>query len=271
MAEVPGLIAPTTVPAGIVTWLIESPVALIGCPTETPAKLDTPVTWLLPAVRVPVGDSTPELATFDIVIVPALWLRAVMVVPRATPVPEIGCPTASPAKPPLGTLVMTALLLVKVPVVDMVVTAVVAVAVFDMVIALPIAEMVVPAWTFGPVIGWPTMSPLVLDTDVMLVLPLVVRPKNDTWLVTVAAAEMTMFVPTAETTVAVEGMPVPLIGCPATMPVTLDTPVIVVLLRVVKPVGATEVVLLALAERVTVVPEADTIKAPAGMKVPVTG
>jgi hypothetical protein len=38
-----------------------------------------------------------------------------------------------------------------------------------------------------------------------------------------------MVVPLADTTVAPAGMPVPLIGCPATIPVTLDTPVMVTL------------------------------------------
>jgi hypothetical protein len=121
------------------------------------------------------------------VIVPVLALSAVMVVPGAMNVlwlgsvleTEIGCPMINPVKPvPPDTFVMTALPLVRVPVVLMLDTAVVTVAVFDMVTALPITETVVPDWTPEPVevIGCPTISELALVTDVMLALPAVRRP-----------------------------------------------------------------------------------------------
>ena len=195
MAEVPELIEPTIVPAGMVTWLIPRPVAAIGCPTAMPVRLDTAVIVLLPAVRVPLGEIAPVLATPDIVIVFALELTAVMVVPGGMPVPEIGSPATTLVK--LDTDEMVALPLVRVPVGFTVVTTVVAWAGFDMVIALPIAEMVVPDWTPVPVevIGCPTTSPLVLDTDVMLELPLVRRPEKVVWLVAVAGRDKTMVVP----------------------------------------------------------------------------
>jgi hypothetical protein len=173
-------------------------------PTANPAVEDTEVTLVLPKVAVPVNE-TPN-----------------------------GCPLARLVKPALGTPVMTALPLVRVPVVVITVCVVVAVALFDMVIALPIAEIVVPDGRAAPevaVIGCPTISPLVVDTDVMLVLPAVRRPESVTWLVAVAAVVgvMTMLVPLADTTVALAGMPVPLIGSPAKIPLTLDTPVMVLL------------------------------------------
>lgn len=109
------------------------------------------------------------------------------------------------------------------------VCVVVAVAVSDMVIALPIATTVVPDGTPVPVIGCPTVMPLMLDGAVMLALPLVRMPKKVVWLVAVAGAEMTMLVPLEDTTVAFEGMPVPLIAAPFTILVRADTPVMVVL------------------------------------------
>ena len=197
MDELEELIEPTIVPAGMVTWLIARAVAAIGCPTAMPVRLDTPVMTLLAAVRVPLGESAPLLATFDIVIVFALELNAVMVVPGGMPVPEIGSRLATLVK--LDTDEMVALPLVRVPVGVAVVTTVVAWAGFDMVmvVALAIAEIVVPAWTPAPVevIGCPTTSPLVLDTDVMLELPLVRRPENVVWLVAVAGRDRTMLVP----------------------------------------------------------------------------
>jgi hypothetical protein len=54
-------------------------------------------------------------------------------------------------------------------------------------------------------------------------------------------------------------MPVPLIGAPATTPLTLDTPVMVTLPLVVKPVGATVERPLAAADMVTLVPDAAVI------------
>jgi hypothetical protein len=194
MDELEELIEPTIVPAGMVTWLIPRPVAAIGCPTAIPVRLDNPVIVLLPAVRVPLDESAPLLATPDIVIVFALELTAVMVVPGGMPVPEIGSPATTLVK--LDTDEMVALPLVRVPVGFTVVTAVVAAALFDMVITLPIAEIVVPDGTPVPVevIGCPTTSPLVLDTDVMLGLPLVRRPENVVTLVAVAGRDMTMVV-----------------------------------------------------------------------------
>src|ERR1039457_3976002 len=98
MDELEELMEPTIVPAGMVTWLIARAVAAIGCPTAMPVRLDTPVMTLLAAVRVPLGESAPLLATFDIVIVFALELNAVMVVPGGMPVPEIGSRLATLVK-----------------------------------------------------------------------------------------------------------------------------------------------------------------------------
>lgn len=227
MAEVLAPIEPMSVPAGMVTWLIPRPLALIGCPTAMPVMFDTPVTRLLPAVRVPVGEITLVLAVFDIVTVPAFGFSAVMNVPWPMPVPEIGCPATSEAKAALGTPVMIVLLLVRLPVMPMGVEGVVAVALADMVISpVPTDETVVFAGIPVPVIGCPAATPVVLSTDVMLALPLVRIPVYITGVgVAVAAADNLMVVPLADATVVPAGMPAPLIGCPATTPVMADTPV----------------------------------------------
>lgn len=151
MAEVLALIEPTRVPAGMLNWETEVPTAVIGCPTATPARLVIPVMTLLFAVIVPMGESAPALAAFDIVMVPVLGLSAVMVVPGATPT---GAPTRASA--------------VALPV-----------AALDNTNVLPLIDvMVVPEGMKLPVTIPPTANPTVEDTAVTLVLPVATVPVN---------------------------------------------------------------------------------------------
>lgn len=118
-----------------------------------------------------------------------------------------------------------------------------AVAAFEITMVLPLDETtMVPSGMPVPVMSWPFVTPVRLDTPVMFVLPEVTMPVGVTVLaatVAVAAADMTMVVPLAETTMAPAAMPVPAISSPAVTPVRLETPVIDVLPEVTLPVAVT--------------------------------
>ncbi len=152
-----------------------------------------------------------------------------IVAPTGIPVPAMSCPTANPAT--LDTAVRTALPEVAIPVNRTVCAGVEAVAFADIVIELAVtAVMLVPAAIPVPVIGWPMITPAILETPETVGLPAVRLPVVTTWLVNVAGAEIVMVVvPIGLSIVAPDGMPVPVITCPTMSPLTLDRPVIVAL------------------------------------------
>jgi hypothetical protein len=99
--------------------------------------------------------------------------------------------------------------------------------------------MVVPAGMPAPVMVCPLVTPVRLNTEVMLELPAVTMPKNVEELVVVAAFDITMvLMPLVEAMVVPVGMPVPEMAWPANTPVRLDTPVMDVLPEATKPVSA---------------------------------
>lgn len=169
-----------------------------------------------------------------------------MVVPVGMPVPEMACPTITPAR--LVTFVMRGLLAVTVPVGVTVLLAVgfadILTVMFGAVPVIPPVAMVVPGVMFAPVRGCPTASPVLLATRVMFGLPEVRMPLNVVWvgnaLLAVAAADIVILVPMAVMVVAgLAGMPTPVRGCPTASPVVLDTGVRVVLPLVIMPVIVT--------------------------------
>src|ERR1035441_8858232 len=109
-----------------------------------PVRLDNPVMTLLPAVRVPLGESAPALATFDIVTVPAFAFSAVMYVPGAMPggVAIRGSAAALP------------------------------VAALDKTTVVPLIAVIAPVMKLPETVA-PTANPAVEGTEVTLVLPLV--------------------------------------------------------------------------------------------------
>ncbi len=149
--------------------------------------------------------------------------------------------------------------------------------------AVPLDEATVaPVAMPVPVRAKPVIIPLRLDTAVMFKLPEVTTPVNElvplavaavdsvivllltvrvsaVTLEAVAAADITMVVPLAETTAVDNGMPTPEINRPAVTPVMLETPVTDVLPRVTMPVG------------VTVLEEVEKMVAPEAMPVPEMG
>jgi hypothetical protein len=152
------------------------------------------------------------------------------------------------------------------------VTAPLAVALFDIVMVVPLVDtMVVPAGMPVPVMGCPVISPVRLETDVIVSLPLVTTPVGLTTLEAVAFADMVIVFPLAAEMVVPDGIPVPVIGCPTTTPVKLDTFATVGLPEVTMPVGATVVEAEALFEMVSVLLPTAVMYVLAGMLVPVMG
>ncbi len=135
---------------------------------------------------------------------------------------------------------------------------------------------VVPGGMPAPERVWPVEIPVRLNTEVMDELPAVTIPKNVLMLVAVAAVDIliwlapvtemtvapagmptprvrasavpllavafvdiTMLVPLDERTKVPDGMPAPEISWPFVTPLMLDTPVMVALPEVTRPVGAT--------------------------------
>ena len=135
------------------------------------------------------------------------------------------------------------------------VIALVAVAAFDiMMMLVPLVETtVVPAGMPGPEMAWPNITPLMLDAEVMDVLPEVRKPvielevlalddKVTPMLVAVAGSDITMVpfgaVPLNETTVVPGCIPVcaEVMTWPAATPARLDTAVMFALPEVTWPV-----------------------------------
>jgi len=192
MVDVAGLLETMVVPVGM-------PVPVMVRPFTTLARLDAPVIVVLPAVTRP--ESVAELlalAAFDITTV--VPLDEAMVVPDWMPVPERARPFDSPLR--LATPVMFALPVVTWPVN---VPVLLPLAANDSVMVVPAAEaMVVPDAMPVPEMGCPGVSPAMLDTLVMDLLPVVTMP--------VIVPE-----PVPRTVVPV-GMPAPVMGCPTRSP-----------------------------------------------------
>jgi hypothetical protein len=115
-----------------------------------------------------------------------------------------------------------------------------AVAACDITMVVPLDERTtVPDGMPVPEILWLASTPVRLDTPVMIVLPEVTMPVGLTetaLVVAVAALDITMVAPLAETTATPDGMPAPEINWPAVTPLRLDTPVMDVLPEVMRPV-----------------------------------
>jgi hypothetical protein len=117
--------------------------------------------------------------------------------------------------------------------------ALVAVAFADNVTVVPMVEIFVPDGMPAPLMTCPVASPVVLDTGVRVVLPLVTMPVIVTVPVAAAACDMVIVVPLAAVMVVPAGMTPrtcpttavvdDVMGCPTTNPETLDTPVMEVL------------------------------------------
>jgi hypothetical protein len=172
-----------------------------------------------------------------------LPLDETTVVPNGMPAPAvIVAPFTTPVRP--NTEVMDELPAVTWP--KTVITLVV-VAAFDiMMVLVPLTETtVVPVGMPVPEMTWPASTPLMLDTDVMDVLPEVTKPVIELpvvfeavaladktivlTLVTRAGSDITMVVPLDETTVTPDRMPLPAISRPFLTPTRLDTEVMDVL------------------------------------------
>jgi hypothetical protein len=239
---------------GFVITIVKSG-ALAGPPVDVPAKL---------LMVLPAGMASPvvvmlsvavldrllvAVAAADIVIV--VPLIAAMVAPVAMPLPERGCPTASPTR--LDTDVRRVLPEVALAVNEVVKglpvlvrvsgVAMVAVAGCDSVIVVPLnAAMVVPVGMPVPTTVCPNASPVRLDTDVRRVLPEVVMAVNGIPLavmvsVGVATADITTVTPLIAAMVVPARMPVPVTVCPTTSPTRFDTNVRRVLPEVVMAVN----------------------------------
>lgn len=171
------LIALMVVPTGI-------PVpAVRGCPTANPAMLGTYVMPVWPLVRMPlnvvmvvdpleamaftagpVGDDPIEI----------LLPMFVMYVFRGMPGPVMPCPFASPERLPTGVMVELPMVTTPVNVIRGVELAgAESVIVVGTAVPEAVPAMVVLAWMPGPVMPSPTVSPEMVDTDVMVLLPLV--------------------------------------------------------------------------------------------------
>jgi hypothetical protein len=136
------------------------------------------------------------VAAFDVfTVVPPLLASATMMVPGTMLLPEIVCPTAKLATE--DSEVMLVLPLVTVPVIAATTIRVSAVVLLpvagaDRVTVLPlIPAMVVPAGMKLPEMNCPTANPVVDDTEVTLVLPLVTMPAGK-GLTTVAGGDSVM-------------------------------------------------------------------------------
>jgi hypothetical protein len=196
------------------------------------------------------------VAAFDIMMVLTPLVEAT-VVPVGMPVPVRVWPTSTEAR--LDTPVMDVLPEVMRPVTEPVLLAV---AAFDITMvalgAVPLDEATVaPEAMPVPVRARPVVIPLRLDTPVMFKLPEMTMPVNELVLLAVAAADSVMVVPLDDAMVAPEGMPVPEMGCPFTRLAMLDTPVMLLLPVVTRPV-------------IKLLPVPWTV-VPVGMPVPVMG
>lgn len=148
-------------------------------------------------------------------------------------------------------------------------TALVAVAAFDIMIVVPLEETtVVPAGMPVPVMAWPFITALMLDTPVRDVLPEVTSPVIVVVLLAVAAFDITTVVPVAEEMVVPDAMPVPVMVWPLANPLMLDTPVMDALPEVTIPVNVFVVLMVAAADNVIVLAVNDEMVAPDGMPVP---
>jgi hypothetical protein len=141
---------------------------------------------LLPAAKIAAGftvteDEVVETAFCESVMVLTPPTEAT-VVPLAMPVPETAAPTFSPVRALNAVTMLLPLVRKAVGVTEEVVLDV-AVALVDIVMVSPTgsnADTVVEPGMPVPVIGWPTAIPLTLDTDVIIVLPLVTMPVGAT-------------------------------------------------------------------------------------------
>jgi hypothetical protein len=245
------VVAPTTV----ILAPVAMPVPVTACPTIRPLTLETFAMMLLPLVTMPVKEKLPDnvvvVAVAGAEIVTVLPATATMVVLAGMPAPVMVCPGSSPRTPAppvtADTNVMRVLPRVVVPVNAKMLLAV-AFAVIVMVkleepfgppVAVPpvVRTVAVPRMPV-PLTVWPFATPLRLDTDVMMGLPLVTMPVGATVLEAEAAADIVMVLAAGftEITIVCAGMLVPVMGCPGTTPATLDT-----VLRVVLPLTATAV------------------------------
>jgi hypothetical protein len=246
-------------------------VPLIGCPTTSPVKLDTDEMVSSLTVTVPVKDCRVDTTVeptqgADIVMVKLPALTPVMVCPAGmkpwppAPIASVmSCPDARPVwgYTQLMILLPEARIAVGVP---LTAVAVVELALADSVMVLtpPTEATVVPLGMPVPVTALPTFSPLRLLNAVTMLLPLVRKAVGVTEEmvldVAVALVDIVMVSPTGSNadTVVEPGMPVPVIGWPTAIPLTLDTDVIIVLPLVTMPVGATVLEAEATAVMVTV-------------------
>jgi len=128
---------------------------------------------------------------------------------------------------------------------------------------VPVGIPVVPP----PVTVFPAASPVRLLNAVTVVVPLVRKPVGVTEEVPVvvveAVVDMVIVSPMGSKldTVVPAGIPVPVIGSPVRIPLTLDTCVMIAVPLVTKPVGATELVAEATAPPMRTVPAAAVIPA----------
>jgi hypothetical protein len=207
------------------------PVPDMGWPTTNcPVRFDSPVMFALPEATIPL--TVPvlvPLALFDITMVAlgAVPLDETTVVPEGMPVaPEMGWPTAIPVR--LDTAVMLVLPVVTTPVV---------------IWGRVIPETVVFSWMPFPEMGCPTTITLVSDPVMgTMRLPEVRLPVSEAAkLVAVAGTLIVRVLPMAleptAVTVVLGGMPVPfpVMICPRTMELTLDTALRMLLPETVRP------------------------------------
>jgi len=165
------------------------------------------------------------VAAFDIKMVPAADARTM--VPAGMPTPEIIWLTSTPLR--LDTPVTIVLPEVTMPV--GVTELVVAVALLDITMEVPLAETTAtPAGMPAPEISWPGVTPVRLDTDERVELPLLVFPVITKVLAVeledaVAKFDIVMVLPEDETMVVPVGMPAPVMLWPADAPAMLSAEV----------------------------------------------
>ena len=212
------------------------------------------------------------VAALEIIMVEAPLIE-VTVVPAGMPVPEISWPVEIPVR--LDTDVMDVLPEVTMPVGVTVLAAVVAVALADITMVVPLAETTIaPDGMPVPPISWPGVTPVRLATAVMFALPVVTLPVVVKTVSVeeeeaVGKFEITMLLAVDETTVVPAGMPAPEMVWPVVTSVRLNAEVMVVLPAVTTPKTVKELVRVA-AFDITMVetPLVDTTVVPAGMPVP---
>jgi len=191
------------------------------------------------------------VAAFDMTIV--VPVAEAIVVPVGMLLPVMTWPTTTELR--LDTEVIAVLPDVRIPVT---VAELGAVAAFDSTMVEPLDEAtVVPDAIPVPLIVCPLTTPARLDTPVTFALPEVTKPVTVMVLLAVAALDIVIVLEVNDETVVLAAMPVPVMACPATSPAVLNTPEIVLLPVVTKPVMELLVVL--------------AMVLPAGMPVPVMG